>query len=237
LQTSRTWLAKHGPKALRVTTFKLRLRSNSRVVFRVVQVSPVCRDAGSFAIHGHAGLNRVRFKGRVHGQALAAGTYVITARARRGALLRVVLVIVDSGVPTRGELAAARRSNVCAANSDRGLASFMLGPPGDPFGVAAASHTVVGGGAESAASPDLDSTDHGALGVRALSPTRVAEEVSNPLVIAALALAVALLGVAALPRAVVSDPRLNALLVQHRAMIALAGAAALAAAIVALSLG
>ena len=59
--------------------------------------------------------------------------------------------------------------------------------------------------------------------------------VSNPLVVIALVAAVLLLGTAALPHGVIPSPRLTVAVMEHRAVIAAAGAAALAAAIVALA--
>jgi hypothetical protein len=56
-------------------------------------------------------------------------------------------------------------------------------------------------------------------------------------VIVALALAMLLLGVAALPQSVVIDPRLGQLLIRHRLDLAAFGLAALATGVVAMILG
>src|SRR5207247_140257 len=83
--------------------------------FTVVQVSPVCRTAGSFSVVGHRGINRVRFNGRLHGRRLPPGTYRIGARTGHSqAALHLVVVIVDSGTPSSTALAAARHSDVCS---------------------------------------------------------------------------------------------------------------------------
>jgi hypothetical protein len=66
------------------------------------------------------------------------------------------------------------------------------------------------------------------------TPAAVAGRVSNPFVIAALAAAVLLLGTAAVPRGLVPSTRLTVALMEHRGVIAAAGAAAFGAAIVAL---
>ncbi|MFN2627426.1 MAG: hypothetical protein ABR569_02165 [Gaiellaceae bacterium] len=64
----------------------------------------------------------------------------------------------------------------------------------------------------------------------------VINQVSNPLVVVALLLGTILLAVAAFPKAAVPDGRLIYLLASHRAEVALAGAGALAAVIIALTL-
>ena len=198
----------------------------------MTQVSPNCRVEGRFVVGGHAGFNRVPFTGRLRGRALPAGTYRITARTRGGGtVLRATLVIVESGPPSPTELENARHADVCGAQA--ALASSRVsgnaaaaapeqsgrasggGQSGDrePGGVAGASHT--------RAFP--------------FSPAAVARNVANPFVIVALGLAVLLLGIAAVPERAIPDPQLTHVLVRHRAEVALAGAALLAAAIVALS--
>src|SRR5207247_7444207 len=79
-RASRPWLAAHGPKNHRTTVLTFRLKRKARILFTVVQVSPVCRTAGSFSVVGHRGINRVRFNGRLHGRRLPPGTYRIGAR-------------------------------------------------------------------------------------------------------------------------------------------------------------
>jgi uncharacterized membrane protein YvlD (DUF360 family) len=59
----------------------------------------------------------------------------------------------------------------------------------------------------------------------------------RPVLVALLALSILLLGIAALPRTAVPEPRLNDLLVRHRVEIAGFGAAALVAVAVAFLLG
>ena len=77
---------------------------------------------------------------------------------------------------------------------------------------------------------------HSGTSLGVFSQDTFAKAVSNPLVIAALAAAIALLGLAALPRTAMPDPRLNDLLVRHRTDVALAGLGALVAALAALLL-
>ena len=66
-------------------------------------------------------------------------------------------------------------------------------------------------------------------------PSAIAKRILSPAVVFALAAAVLLLGIAALPQGVVPDHRVNELLVAHRHQVAAVGAAALAAAIIVLA--
>ena len=66
-------------------------------------------------------------------------------------------------------------------------------------------------------------------------PSVIAKRILSPAVVFALAAAVLLLGIAALPQGVVPDHRVNELLVAHRHQVAAVGAAALAAAIIVLA--
>src|SRR5207302_406188 len=107
------------------TMLTFQLPAAARVIFTVAEVSPVCRSAGTFAVRGHAGLNKVPFTGRIRGRNLPSGTYRITARTRGGGtVLRLTLVVVDSGMPSPTELENAKQSNVCGAHA--ALASSVL---------------------------------------------------------------------------------------------------------------
>jgi len=64
----------------------------------------------------------------------------------------------------------------------------------------------------------------------------VTKRVTNPFVLAALAAALLLLGLASLPKAAIPDPRLTDALARHRVEVVLAGSAALATAILTLVL-
>ena len=65
-------------------------------------------------------------------------------------------------------------------------------------------------------------------GVLGTTAQKAAETVRRPFLVVLLGLAIVLLGVAALPDLVVSDPRLNYLLRSHRLELAGLGAAVLA---------
>ena len=109
--------------------------------------------------------------------------------------------------------------------SDTASSSASPGPPNGLTGQSGTNDSETGGVAgtsRTSASP--------------FAPSEVTKHVTNPLVIAALAAAVLLLGLAALPKEAIPDPRLTDALARHRVEVVLAGAAALAGAIVALLL-
>jgi hypothetical protein len=201
------------------------------VFFTVSQVSPVCRTAGHFSYRGHAGLNRVRFNGRVGGRALSPGTYRISARTRAGRTVpHMTLVVVDAGVPTRAQLAAARSANVCPATAGSTGASNT----GELARGAYLQRSLQPKGQLSAVQAANSSNSHS--GVLAASFEKAAEAL-QPLTIALLALATLLLTVASLPRAAVPSPRFHDVLARHRLDLAGVGAVALAAVVIVFLLG
>jgi hypothetical protein len=217
---------------------KFKLGRKAEVEFTVLQVSPVCRVVGRFTVQGRAGLNRVRFNGRVRGAQLGAGTYRITARTRRGGtVFRTTLVLVDAGAPSKTEFALARRSNVCrsagvlGASSTRGSLTGAAGSVSQASGVAGS--TIVRHQKPGKLSGSDD--DRGRPVAQAIS--RAVENAKNPVVIALLGFAVLIFGLAALPRGVVADPRMMTLVASHRTELAMAGIAALGAAVVAMLIG
>jgi hypothetical protein len=229
--SSRPWIGTTGAKQRRTTTFTFVLQQAGRVVFTVNQVSPVCVGIGRFTVAGHAGLNRVRFAGVVHGRRLAPGTYRIAIRTASGRVLRrVTLVVVGGSAPSRAELRSLRAANTC--NGGGGTASTTtLTPlatqklPGPP--TASQQEAAVGLAPHG---PNLHS------GVLASSVEKTARAI-RPLLVALLALAILLLGLASLPREAVPEPRMHFLLARHRVELAGLGAAALVAVALAFLLG
>jgi hypothetical protein len=237
--STRWWIAAHGSTNRRITTLKFRLKGSGLVRFTVMQVSPVCRFVATFRVHGHAGVNRVRFGGRVHGAPLSAGTYRITARTRRGVVIAVTtLVVVDARAPSPRELAFARRSNVCGASSVLGAAA-VRGSLAAAAGVGTSreASTILrnqrtsGKPSEGTNPSGTDTSQPVASG-----PLSAVGNAKSPIVIALLALAILMLGLAAAPRAAVADPRVMGLVAAHRVELAAAGTAALVAGVVAIML-
>jgi hypothetical protein len=234
IRSSRPFLAVHGPKALRRTTLVFRLARNARLVFTITQVSPTCSVVGSFTVPGHKGVNKVPFRGRFRGRQLPAGTYEVSARTRGGEdVLRLTIVVVDSGVPSPMQLAEARSSNVCAARA--ALASGLSNGFGIVGGAAGSNAEIVRN--QKQGLPSTSGDDHAGSALGVFSPSEVSKNARNPLVIAALAAAALLLALAALPREALPDPRLNDALARHRVEVAVAGAGAFVAGLAALLLG
>jgi len=227
LHSSRPFLVLNGPKARRSAILVFHLRHAGRVRFTVVEVFPLCRVVGVFTVRGHAGLNRFRFKGRVHGKRLPAGTYQIGLRTKSARLLRVTIAIFDSVVGSPSAVTAARKRNVCGATTSFSFSSALgFGP------------TVVEGRSAAAGSSSPSGTKH-VLGVdvTALAPQILAKEIGkNPFVIVALGLAVLLFGLAAVPEAATPGPRTADLLARQRSAMILAGGVAIAVGVILLAL-
>jgi hypothetical protein len=191
----------------------------------VVEVFPLCRVVGHFTVRGHAGVNRFRFNGRVHGKPLPSGTYQIGLRVRRGRLLRVTIVIFDSVVSSPSVVAAAKKRNVCGTTT---LSSSSLGVHlGGVEGKSAAG--------ESSSSP----VSHHVLGVDVpgLAPQKLVTEIAkSPFGIAALGLAVLFFGLAMIPEAATPGPRTADLVARRRSTMILAGGVAFATGVIILTL-
>jgi hypothetical protein len=207
----------------------------ARVRIAVTQVAPVCRRVGSFTVRGHAGVNRIAFRGRLRGRPLPLGTYKLTAKARNRWVLGVTLVVAAAR-PSPGALARARVADACAAiaasTSGAAVPAAVRGPVGIPSdgGGSATDRTHAGSGSSlgkpqsSAASPRGQVLGADFSKSAGLDPTRV-------LLVVAAALAVLLLGLAALPETALAEPRLAALVETRRIELALAGATTLLAAV------
>ncbi len=188
LKVVRSWISRSGPKAQRQTTFVFSLSRAAIVELVLTRLAPDCRVVGKFRVAGRAGLNRVRFRGRIGRRVLRPGTYRVTARTLRprGATpVRVHLVIVGKPNPRPGELAAARAANACAPVDKR------------------ESVTAVGGAVAPAppAGRDSESTFKRVSGVLGTQFTKAVEVVQGvpTYLFFVLGLAIALLALAALP--------------------------------------
>jgi len=220
---SRTWIATTGPKSRRVVTLTFRLPHSQRLFFVVQQVAPTCRTVDQFVVRGHAGRNRIRFPARPSRFRLVPGTYRISVQTRGGLLVqRVTIVVVDHGKPSRDEIAAARAANVCPA-------SVNIAAVGTSSG---ASNTNGLGGSSSRTAVQKGTKAHSGavLGATLARAARAVE----PLLVGLLGLAIALLGIAALPRVATNGSAANDFLARYRIAIAGLGATALTAAVIVL---
>jgi hypothetical protein len=227
----RPFLSLHGSKARRVAILVFRLRHAARVRFTVVEVFPLCRVVGSFTVRGHAGTNRFRFNGRVHGTRLELGTYQIGLHSKRGRLLRVTIAILDAPVASPSALATARQRNVCgsmgAFTSLTGL-SFPGSTLLPPIDARSAPDELSRAGSTSS---------HRVLGVDVAAPRNVVKEIGkNPIAIVALGLAALLLAMAAVPHTAMPGTRAADLLARERTSLVFAGAVALTVGVIILAL-
>jgi len=130
----------------------------------------------------------------------------------------VKIVIVDGSPPSKGDLAAARAANVCGTLrllpgfSQRSDLASQVTRSFSPEQHASAT-----------SAPEGSNSHSGVLG----STAEQAARAIRPVLVALLAAAILLLGLASLPHPAVPGPRLNYLLARHRLEIAGLGAAAL----------
>lgn len=234
LTSSREWISRSGPRARRQTTLRFVLSRRGVVEFVVVRIAPDCRTVGRFRVAGRAGVNHVRFRGRLRGRALPPGTYRIRATGVAGgrALAETRLVIFRRK-PLPADVAAARASNTCGG-SDTGSAASAAVAGSGRGGTAARPTAGPGllrvrgvdrsraGAAERRGRP----LPVGVLGARFGRAAEAVKEI-HPILYVLLALAIALLGLASMPVRYVPNARMAALLAYRRQAVALAGAAAL----------
>jgi hypothetical protein len=228
----RTTRATVRPGARRgATTIVFRLTRAAVVRFTVVRVFPTCERVGAFHVRAHAGVNKVRFRGRLHRRPLSEGTYRLLVRARGSQTDAAVLhIVVLEGPPLRrAELRAARNANVCGTAStadgegaETARGTFAPGgtatPKSSPSSRDRAEAPVLGAAAR-AGRRAKSLGEHFAKAVQDSTPI-------HPLVWVALALSILLLALAAVPPAAFESARAEAL-AYKRFEIALAGTAAL----------
>jgi hypothetical protein len=211
---ARSWIALGGRH--QSATLAYRIRDAGAVRFTIKEIWPDCRRAGAFTVRGHAGINRLRFNGRIRGRKLPAGTYRIRARSRGRTVLKRIFVVGGGAASpsTCGEAAGG-----ATALQSSGLGSVA---PGSDSGKLASSVDKSAAGL---------SHGSGVLGARAstILPGSGGTELALLIV---LSLAIFLLGLGALPREVVPNAAASALLARRRALIAIAGMGALAAFVV-----
>jgi hypothetical protein len=167
----------------------------------VVRVYPTCKRIGSFVVRGRAGLNQLRFRGRVRGRALPDGAYRLVVRAsgaRRDAAAIPIVV-------ARNPMSASRsrrllRTSVCS-EPVADLAPAVA-PTEDP----SAAGGVLGKIKEQIAKPVASAADAIAGAARGVSE-RLTEATNDPLdnpflltLVGVIALASAILGTIVLLR-------------------------------------
>lgn len=194
----------------------------------VIRVAPDCRPVGRFRVKGHAGKNRVGFRGRIKGRALRPGTYVIRARTlpARRALTETKLVIFKRK-PLPGEVAAAQASNTCESSDDDLSSSSALGSGAGPLGSAGQHGPLQVRGGGEPIRVDKNKTPVAVLGARFTRAADAAKAVPAVLFVL-LGIAIGLLLAAAIPLRFVPSARMAAALAYRRSFVAMAGAVTLA---------
>jgi hypothetical protein len=97
------------------TTLIFRLTKPAVLHVTIVRVFPSCKRIGSFSVRGHAGVNRVRFRGRFRGRALPVGGYRLVVRARGAErAAAAVPIVIARGKASRVAVDTARNGRVCS---------------------------------------------------------------------------------------------------------------------------
>lgn len=114
---------------------RLVLSRPARVRLLVIGPAPSCRVAGRLVLAGHRGVNKVAFRGRVHGRVLKPGTYTIVPQSAAGSrrLPRVVAVAIDArGIrptaPVRWR--NCEQASAAASSAVNGLPGLAMRPSG-----------------------------------------------------------------------------------------------------------
>jgi hypothetical protein len=240
LRAPRPFLIRGSKRAARaILTFRLPARS--LVVFQIRRIAPSCAAVGTFRVRGRAGLNRVRFPGRVRGRLLPPGTYELRALGLPN--VRVRVAILPRGSSARDARAALRATNVCpsvqpepeptplASTAGAGAPPASEEPPSFADG-----ESTAGGVASSAPSGPsgtappregrLRSFGGDALGTIA-SGAREAGPLALGLILAGIVAAILLLVTASLPQTAARGQLLATLVTDHRLELTLAGVATL----------
>ncbi|HEX6491487.1 MAG TPA: hypothetical protein VF002_08980, partial [Gaiellaceae bacterium] len=199
------------------TTFVFRLGRAGFVRFFVEDLA--CGTVQSFTVRGHVGVNRVRFSGRIRGRRLRAGEYRIRGRSHGRTVFRRRLVIAGRRLGC-GSSEAARVFAVLGDTDVTGL------PPVASAKRASAPRARAGTSVQP--QPKRHTSQAGVLGARIIRILPGSGRTQLALLVV-LALAIFLLSLGALPRRLVPHPAAAAFLARRRALIAMAGLAALAA--------
>ena len=212
---ARDWISRSGPSRQRRTMLVFTLRRATLVEFVVLEVSPGCRRVGRFRVQGRRGVNRIPLRTRVGRHSLSPGTYRFIARTLPGGrkVSDIRLVVVQHS--SRREISAARTADACrrAALSAASPVRAITTAAGDRSLRARPEHA------------SRPARHKGVLGARFARGAVAAAGDAQLLLYPLLAMAIALLAAAAVPRRYVRAR----LLARHREVVAFAGAALLVA--------
>jgi hypothetical protein len=182
-----------------------------------------CGLVASFSVHGHAGVNRLRFAGRIRGRRLPPGTYRIRGRSR-GSTVLLEKLVVGSG-RSRG----CDRTPFSGATGFFGATGFITGSAfTGGSAVAESGHTRSASSNDASIGQSSPPKRSGVLGTTASKILPGSDETQLALIIV-LAAAISLLALGALPQAAVPHAALGAFLTRRRTLISAAGLTALTA--------
>jgi hypothetical protein len=92
-----------------------------------MRVYPSCQRVGAFTVRARAGMNRIRFRGRLRGRPLPEGGYRLIVRARGARRdAAAIPIVIANGKTSTAELRKARRTTVCSEP----VADLVLEPTG-----------------------------------------------------------------------------------------------------------
>jgi hypothetical protein len=101
----------------------------------VVRVYPTCKRIGTFTVRGRAGVNRIRFRGRLGRRTLPAGGYRLIVRARGAERdAAAVPIVVARGPVSPATVRRLRRAMACAPAESIALASAKEADAGSSGG-------------------------------------------------------------------------------------------------------
>jgi hypothetical protein len=157
------------------TTLIFRLSKPAVLRVTIVRVYPSCKRLGSYVVRAHAGVNRVRFRGRLRGRALPEGGYRLVIRAR-GATRDAasVPIVVARGKITKDQIRKARSASVCG-----GPVAQLASASTDPSAVAARDDDNSGGGVVSSIERRVKAPFVEAAGAVARSAKGVSDRLSS----------------------------------------------------------
>jgi hypothetical protein len=99
------------------TTLIFRLTKPAVLHVTIVRVFPSCKRIGSFNVRAHAGVNRIRFRGRFRGRVLPVGGYRLVVRARGAErAAAAVPIVIARGEVSRVAVDTARNGKVCSGS-------------------------------------------------------------------------------------------------------------------------
>jgi hypothetical protein len=101
----------------------------------VVRVYPTCKRIGTFTVRGRAGVNRIRFRGRLGRRTLPAGGYRLIVRARGAERdAAAVPIVVARGPVSAATVRRLRRAMACAPAESVAIANAKEADAGSSGG-------------------------------------------------------------------------------------------------------